>query len=316
MNPGADQESSVTVESDNLSVLRRMRSEGRISDDEFHELTRGLHADTEQLDVPAPDETHTTTVDGAEPVDRAAGSIRLRSGLSSAYVLSLGIGAALSVVAAASGLMSWLITVIIIALLATTLIEGARTLTTILGLLAASVVIAGLVSSFGGGAPQAVQEVAVTTPPAKPDPAAGSLGLYLDEVSDSWNTVETPPEIIKGLTRYNETGEYDTFIYRFGEWGRLAGAFDPDTEVVYALLATGWLSEPATTSLYLHLCHMTAPYSPECIEAYQEQGLGGGSLADFTDAAHQTEWRHGEHTWRLSIEDNVLTLRLFGADAA
>jgi hypothetical protein len=43
--------------------------------------------------------------------------------------------------------------------------------------------------------------------------------------------------------------------------------------------------------------------------------LGGGSLADFTDVARRTEWKLGDHTWRLTIENNVLTLRLFGADA-
>lgn len=306
----------MTVDSDNLSVLRRMRSEGRISDDEFRELTRWLSADGDRLDDDsAPEEVVPPSVEGEHLVEQAGPQVKLRSGLSSAYVLSLAICAVLLVVATAAGMMSWLLTITIIVLLATTLLEGARILTVILGIIAAAVVIASLVSSIGGGAPETVQQVAVSTPAPKPDPAAGSLGLYLDEVTGSWNTVETPPEIIKGLTRYNETGEYDTFIYRFGEWGRLAGAFDPDTEAVYALMATGWLSEPATASLFLHLCHMTAPYSPECIAAYQDQGLGGGSLADFTDVARRTEWKLGDHTWRLTIENNVLTLRLFGADA-
>jgi hypothetical protein len=240
----------------------------------------------------------------------------LRRDLSTAYVLAVGIGMILMVVASVIGILPWLLSLTLIALLASTFVQGGRTLVLIGGGVAALVIVVSLVSSLAlPSAPEPV--VPVTAAPADPHAAiAGSLGIYMDQVGESWNTVESPPEIVKGLTRFNESGEYDTFVYRFGEWGRLAGAYDPANDMVYALMASGFLSEAATSQIYLHVCHMVAPYSPECIDSYHQQGLAGKTLTDYAGFPHRAEWMVGEHTWRLQVEGDLLSLRVFGSDAA
>jgi hypothetical protein len=176
-------------------------------------------------------------------------------------------------------------------------------------------VVAG-VSSMGR-APSAQPAAIVTLPRDDPyPPIPGSLGIYVEQFTELWNFVETEPRITQGLTRYNEVGEYDTFLYRFGDWARVAGAFDPDTEALYALYVTGSFSGEATDQLYLHLCYLVAPYSPDCIEGYQQQGLGGVDLAAYDGVAHEAEWVLEDQTWRLEIEANVLTIRVFGEDVA
>jgi hypothetical protein len=86
--------------------------------------------------------------------------------------------------------------------------------------------------------------------------------------------------------------------------------------VVYALLAAGWLSEDAASQFYLRLCFMVAPYSQGCVDSYLEHGLAGGTLGDLTELPHEAEWVSEGHTWRLEVTENVLTIRVFGADAA
>ena len=156
-----------------------------------------------------------------------------------------------------------------------------------------------------------------TVPPANPyPPIPGSLGIYMEQLPDLWNEVSGPPQITRGLTRHNEIGEYDTFIYRFGEWGRVAGAYSPNTDAVYALLVTGQFSGEGTDQLYLHTCHLVAAYSPDCIQSYQDVGLAGLMLAEYADQTREAEWTVGESTWRLEIAGNVLTIRVYGPDAA
>jgi hypothetical protein len=240
---------------------------------------------------------------------------KLRRDLSTAYVLASAIGTTVMLVASVIGILPWPVSITLIGLMATTFIQGGRTLAMIGGVVAVVVIVVSLVSSLTAPAPEPV--VAIPTAPVDPNPAIpGSLGIYMDQVAESWNTVETPPEIVKGLTRFSETGEYDTFVYRFGEWGRLAGAYDPANDMIYALMASGYLSKPATSQLYLHVCHLVAPYSPECIDSYHARGLDGKALTDYAGLPHQSEWTVGEHTWRLQIEGDLFTLRVFGADAA
>jgi hypothetical protein len=80
------------------------------------------------------------------------------------------------------------------------------------------------------------------------------------------------------------------------------------------VLATGLLTEAPTSRFYLRLCFMVAPYSQECVDSYFEQGLGETSLEEL-ETPHRSEWKVGEHTWRIEIEENRLTIRVFGADA-
>ena len=157
-----------------------------------------------------------------------------------------------------------------------------------------------------------VEDTVFTPPPAVP----GSLGIYLDDLTDLWNSLPQSPGIAGGFVYNTEPGQYDSFIYRFGDWGRLAGAYDPSNDAVYALLATGQFSNEATSQLYLHLCFILNPYSQECIDNYFEKGLDYGTLADFGDVSHQAEWQMDDQTWRLEIEGNVLTIRVLGEDVS
>jgi hypothetical protein len=59
---------------------------------------------------------------------------------------------------------------------------------------------------------------------------------------------------------------------------------------------------------------MVAPYSQECVDSYFEEGLGETPL-DELEGPYRSEWKVADHTWRLEIEENLLTIRVFGADA-
>ena len=292
-----------------------MRSEGRISEEEYENLTEGIVASAATIpDHSAePREDEPTPASATlEPLPRPS----LRKDLAANYVVVLFLAAAGFVVASSLGVLSWLVSIPAILLLITTLFEGWRKVTLTGAALTVVVMLIGFVAS-AADTPDPTPAVAVTLPPRDPyPPISGSLDIYMDQITDSWNTVDGAPQITKGLTRHNETGEYDTFIYRFGEWGRLAGAYDPETEAIYALLVTGQFSAEATDQLYLHLCFMVAPFSQECFDSYHEHGLDGGTLDDFADIEHEAEWILDEDTWRLQIEGNVMAIRVFGSDAA
>ena len=300
---------------DQLAALRRLRSEGRITDEEYESLTEGIvtsAATTPDLPDGPGEEGPTPANDALAPLPKPS----LRKDIAANYVVVLLLAAAGFVLASSLGLLSWLVSIPAILLLITTLFEGWRKVTLTGAALTVVVMLIGFVAS-AADTPEPPPTVAATLPLPDPHPPIpGSLDIYMDQVADSWNTVDAAPEIIKGLTRHNETGEYDTFIYRFGEWGRVAGAYDPETEAIYALLVTGQFTAEATHQLYLPLCFMVAPYSQACVDSYHEHGLDGGTLEDFADIEHEAEWVLDEDTWRLQIEGNVLTIRVFGSDAA
>jgi hypothetical protein len=65
----------------------------------------------------------------------------------------------------------------------------------------------------------------------------------------------------------------------------------------------------------LHLCYLLHPFSQDCIDGYFERGLAGKDLAFYTDGAQEAEWRIGEERWRLTIENNVQTIRVLSPEA-
>ncbi len=219
---------------------------------------------------------------------------------------------AILLLASSLGVLSWLVTIVAIPALGATLVEGGRWVT-IAGGVAVIVIVLGSVIG-GADNPVTEQSADVESISLAPPPAvSGSLGINISDMTDLWNSLAEPPKITRGLVHNTEPGDYDSFIYRFGDWGRLAGAYDPSTDAVYALVATGQFSNEATAQLYLHLCFMLNPYSQECIDNYFEKGLAYGTLADFSDVTHQAEWQMDDQTWRLDIEGNVLTIRVLGA---
>ncbi len=315
---------------DQLAVLRRIRSEGRISDGEYDDLAKGLvtlaDAATEvddEVDDAIDEQLLSGETEGATP-DHPPEPLNFlprptfRRDLSPNQLGALLIAAIALLVVSWLGMLPWFVSLLGILVLLTTVLEGWRKVTLIGGAAVAVITVISLVFS-GGSAPDppAGQPIAATPPSQDPyPPIPGSLGIYMDQVTELWNTVDGPPRIMRGLTRHNETGDYDTFIYRFGEWGRLAGAYDPDNDAVYALLVTGQFSGAATDQLYLGLCFVVAPYSQECIDSYSQVGLDGGTLQDFVDRPHQAEWTLDGHYWNLEIDGNVMTIRVYGEDVA
>ena len=147
--------------------------------------------------------------------------------------------------------------------------------------------------------------------------APGSLAVKITQVSERWNEVDLPPQISSGFILHPEVGQFDSFTYRFNDSSLMAGAYDPSDEYVYAFMASSWLSDEAAPHISLHLCHLTQPYSQECIDAFHQVGLGGQPLASYADleTPYETEWTLGEHTWRLEIAENVQTIRVLGPGA-
>ncbi len=309
-------------ENEQLAALRQMKHEGRISDEEYNRLARGLslRGSPEDPDDEEPGETgfEPPGAGDSAPTPSPFKVPSLRAGMSANFMIGLGLLALFLVVASVMGLLPWLATIALILLLGTTIIDGWHKITVIGAVVMGAIGAIGIVASLTDTTPAPSQPVVFdTTIPQDPHPPVpGSLNIYMDQITEAWNTVNGPPRIMKGLTRHNETGEYDTFIYRWGEWGRLAGAYDPETEVLYALLVSGWLSAEETRQLYLPLCFMVAPYSQGCVDAYFEHGLAGGVLDDYQDIDHETEWRYEDQTWRIEIAQNVMTIRVFGEDAA
>lgn len=306
-----------------LAVLHRLQSEGQITATEYAHLAAGLGAPIESEPEPEAEEADTetpteeaVTLDDEEWAGFGLPAPRLREGTTGSSVALVGVLGLGVMLAGATGVIPWLLALFAIGVLATTLIEGWRLVTNIGAVVLAVVVVIGVVSSFGATPEPQPTVTATTAPVATPEPAVpGSLGIYMDQIGDTWNTLESEPRIAKGLTRFSESGEYDTFVYRFGEWGRLAGAYDRGTDAVYALMASGWLSEEATSQFYLRLCFMTAPYSQECLDSFLEHGLGDVVIEEL-EGTHRSEWKVGEHSWRLTIEDGLMTIRVFSADAA
>lgn len=313
---------------DQLMLLQRMRSEGRLTQAEFDELAGGRQSRT-ALEEPSFAPLESGASEHAEPdVDEAVGEESPdeghtplwppipRTDLSTNYRLGIGIISLIFMALSAIGVVSWVITILVIGVLATTLFAGWGKVTAVGGLVLAAVVVIAATSSLGGGS-QGDSAPTATMAPAAPSVAPeGSLGLFMDDVTDLWNTIDGDPQIRSGITRHNEIGEFDTFIHRFGDGSQLAGAYGPTDDAVYALLASGPFPSDATAQMYLRLCFMTAPYSQECIDAYNEQGLAGLTLDEYVDTSHQTEWMVGEQTWRLEIGQNLLAIRVYGPDAA
>jgi len=213
------------------------------------------------------------------------------------------------------GLVSWFVSFLAVLAMTATLVDGGFKVTIGAGLALALIILFGILGRIPA---TPVETVAADNDPAPPatEIVPGSLGLGLADLTEQWNTLEEHPVITRGLTVNSESGQYDSFIYRFGDWGRLAGAYDPDSDALYGLLAAGQLSNDSTSQLYLHLCFVLHPYSQGCIDSYFEDGLDNLTLADFGDQSHQARWTIEDQTWLLEIENNVLTIRALAADAS
>lgn len=288
--------------SDQIAALDQMKSEGRISDEEYEDLRVGILGPDD--DVP----------DDGDPNATGSGLPRLRSDRSVSFIAGIVAASVFVIFVAYLGVLPWLAAVLGVVALLATLFEKGIFVSAAAGVGLGVIVITGLTG--GSSSPVAnVAPVADTTPVAN-EPVAGSLGMYVEDLPEMWNTVSEPPEIRDGFTRYAESGDYDSFLYRFGDWGRFAGAYDRGNDAVYALAASGQFHNGAVADLYLHLCYIVEPFSQECIDAYFEQGLEGGVLDDYIDGSHKATWQLGENTWSVDIDGNVLTLRVLAPEVS
>ncbi len=160
------------------------------------------------------------------------------------------------------------------------------------------------------------------TPVAEPapDPVTGlpedSLGVEFSEMATLWNGLEQPPIVDGGIARSPETGPFDSFSHKFDESSVLAGAYDPADDAVYAVMVRTSLTDPDINNMYLHVCFMLHPFSPECIADFWEKGMDEASFADYLEEDHFSTWEFEGNEWRLEIEDGVQTLRVISPGSA
>lgn len=298
--------------SEQLAALDQMRTEGRISQEEYEDLRVGILGPDE--DTSAADDPDESTSAADDPRTVEVAIPRLRSDRSLAFVAGIVLTSVVLLVIAVVGVLPWFASILAVTALVATLFEKGTWVS------GAAVVGLGviLVISLTGASntPDAETSPVLATTPQALEPVPGSLGLYVDDLADLWNTVSEPPEIRGAFTRYSESGDYDSFLYRFGDWGRFAGAYDRENDAVYALAAAGQFHEAAVAHLYLHLCYVVEPFSQECIDSYFEKGLEGGVLDDYIDGSHSASWQLGDNRWSVEIAGNVLTIRVLSPDVS
>lgn len=231
---------------------------------------------------------------------------------STTYLVCVTITATLLVVAAAMGRLTWLASGLAVLTLLITMIPGGKWAAMLGGVIVIVIGLGGL--ALAGDPPAAESNAATFVPPPAEEEVApdGSLGIKFEEIPELWNGLDQPPSIDRGIIRSPEPGTLDGFYYRFDQSAFLAGAYHPSTDYVHALVATADLSHPAASQMYLHLCFALHPYSPECLDSYFQFGLEDGVLEDYAGVTHTARWELGEQSWRLTIHDDELTLRVLG----
>ena len=150
----------------------------------------------------------------------------------------------------------------------------------------------------------------VTLAPETVEAPEESLGIRFDELRDLWNSVDQPPAITQDLRRTLESGGFDSFRHGFDTSAELIGAYRDSDDYLTALVARASLDHPGVSTLYLHMCHLVSPFSPECIENYFATGLGGQTLEDLAATGHDTSWDYEGNEWHVSIEGKLLTIRV------
>jgi hypothetical protein len=171
-----------------------------------------------------------------------------------------------------------------------------------------------LIVAFGNlreePAPEVTGSPVLTIAPETVEAPVESLGIRFDEVRELWNSVDQPPSIAQDLRRTLENGEFDSFRHGFDSSAELIGAYRDSDNFLTALVARASLDHPGVSTLYLHMCHLVSPFSPECIENYFATGLGGQSLEELAATGHDISWDYEGNEWRVTIEGKLLTIRV------
>jgi len=166
---------------------------------------------------------------------------------------------------------------------------------------------------FGGGdPPSAGAELPATTPATQPLAApVGSLGITIEDLDEAWNEAGIPPQITTGLAVTPESGPLDSLLYRFDSSALLAGAYDSSDGYLYAVMIKVGLFHDVLADMNTHLCHLLHPFSQPCIDAFRDgSGVEASTLAGFAGTDHEAEWLFEGNTWRLTMVDDVETVRV------
>ncbi len=315
---------------DDLLRLAQLLDDGKISKREYEDLEAEILDSSRpsspgQVGEPATGATSGDIDDDPTDVEQTAGEEATpRLGWtvfteqpSNVYLGALTATSVVLLLSGAFGLLPWITAVLgVIALLAT-MVRGGRWVATV-G--AAMGVVFGLISLFPGPATLAdaggpLPASSPSNAEVEPDAPERSLGVGFAGLAEGWNALEQPPFIIRGFIKTPEPGPLDSFLYKFDDSALLAGAYNPSDDYVYALLAKASLHHESVSKMYLHLCYLIHPFSQECIDAYFNQGLAGGSLDEFVDVDHSATWQLEGNEWRLTITDNVQTIRVLAPEA-
>ena len=159
-------------------------------------------------------------------------------------------------------------------------------------------------------APAVTGSPVLTIAPESAETPVESLGIRFDEVRELWNSVDQPPAIAQDLRRTLENGEFDSFRHGFDSSAELIGAYRDSDDYLTALVARASLDHPSVSALYLHMCHLVSPFSPECIDNYFNIGLGGRTLEDLAATGLSNSWDYQGNEWRVLIEGKLLTIRV------
>ena len=178
------------------------------------------------------------------------------------------------------------------------------------------VLVIGLFLNGNGDAAGSVTADTASNASAPSSPAPESLGIFLVDLADGWNAVPDPPLIKGSVMTSPEAGPLDSFVHNFDGSAVLAGAYDPRSGSVYALMARSGVHDESVSSLYVHLCYLLHPGSQECLEAFvEETGMFGRAHADFAGAEHAAEWEYEGHLWQVGIAGDVETIRVRAASS-
>ena len=179
------------------------------------------------------------------------------------------------------------------------------------GLLAGVLVLVLLFESVSSNQDEPVSGIPLSLIEAEPEPPPpDTLRIRFDEVRERWNALEQAPLISTPLRRFSEPGELDSFLHRFDASTQVVGAYQDDGEWMVALMFQSDLRQAVASQMYLHMCHTLHPFSPDCIEAYQDTGLGGLPFAEHTATDSETSWQFEGNTWRMTVANGEITIRV------
>jgi hypothetical protein len=142
-------------------------------------------------------------------------------------------------------------------------------------------------------------------------PPEDSLGVRFDTLQAEWNSLELPPSVTDPIRPGSESGTLDSFLHRFDGSAVLAGAYDPETQYLYALLVRAGLNHDDVSNMYVHTCYLLHPGDQGCLDSYIDaNGMFGKVPIDFLNTEHSATWVYEGNEWEMSIAENIQTIRI------